>query len=239
MNLQLLSLTGADDRVLPQVLHKLSKRFNFVEWALLYSLEKEGKPRNPTAAWRESLLQYKGINVAAHLCGQAVFKEILDEVTRGKRIADLTRYGRVQLNINARNCDFTDAEVLTVYRVLHQAGLTLILQRHEGSQCVIDTFIEELDSDGYAKVDVLFDGSKGKGVRPTDWPSPLMFGEAPVFCGYAGGLGPDVLPDEFSRIMAAAGDGPFWIDMESGVRTGNEFDLYKVHNVLEYCAGKL
>lgn len=237
MSLKLVSLTGADDIVDPKALGRLSALYPFVEWAILYFPEKEGHPRNPSAEWREDLLAQELPNVAAHLCGIEVFRKILDSATAPGIIADLRRYQRIQLNINARNKDFSDEEVLKVYQVLHDAGLTLILQYHQGSQDVIESFIGALAMpmpDGAQRVGILFDASKGKGQSPEAWPRPL-----PVFfCGYAGGLGPDVLRNEFHKIEKSAhtdGVVPFWIDMETGIRTDNQFDLDKAMQVLSFC----
>ena len=55
------------------------------------------------------------------------------------------------------------------------------------------------------------------------------------FCGYAGGLTPENF--EANAMEIAARDGgthrPFWMDIESGVRTENQFDLAKVEVILK------
>ena len=59
MPLNIVSITGADDKVLPAELAALSARYTnpiTPEWAILYFPEKEGTPRNPSAAWREAFL---------------------------------------------------------------------------------------------------------------------------------------------------------------------------------------
>lgn len=236
MSLELVSLTGADDMVSPEALATISAKHPFVEWAILYFPEKEGTPRNPSAAWREAFLALDIPYTAAHLCGTQVFRELLDHQAAPARIADLARYRRIQLNINARRLEFTEEEVLAVYRTLHGAGLRLILQYHEASKRVVDLFLYDLDEDGMKRVDILFDASKGTGQRPDDWPTPHRFN---LFCGYAGGLGPDVLEAELPKIKAAVAqsrrDLPYWIDMESGIRTDNAFDLEKAGHVLAFC----
>ena len=217
MSLELVSLTGADDRVAPEALAALSAQYPFVEWAILYFPEKEDTPRNPSALWRENFLSLGLPYTAAHLCGTQVFRELLTPGEAPVRIADLSRYRRIQLNINARRPEFTDEEVLTIYRKLHGAGLRLILQHHAGSEQVIEKFLYDLDEEGLKRVDILFDASKGTGQRPDAWPSPHRFN---LFCGYAGGLGPDVLATELQKIKAAVArssrDLPYWIDMRRG-----------------------
>ncbi len=233
MSLELVSLTGADDRVAPASLAALSAEYPFAEWAILYFPEKDGTPRNPSAPWREKFLALDLPYTAAHLCGSRVFHALLDPELAHSVISDLSRYRRIQLNINARRPEFTDEEVLAIYRTLHQAGLRVILQHHAGSERVIEQFLYDLDEDGMKRVDILFDASKGTGQRPDAWPAPHRFN---LFCGYAGGLGPDALEVELPKIKAAVAqsrrDLPFWIDMESGIRTENTFDLEKVGKVL-------
>lgn len=238
MSLELVSLTGADDCVAPEALAALSAQYPFAEWAILYFPEKDGTPRNPSAPWREKFLALDLPYTAAHLCGTRVFHALLDPELAQSVISDLSRYRRIQLNINARRQDFTDEEVLAIYRTLHQAGLRLILQHHAGSERVIEQFLYDLDEEGMKRVDILFDASKGTGQRPDAWPAPHRFN---LFCGYAGGLGPDVLEAELPKIKAAVAqaqsrrDLPYWIDMESGIRTENAFDLEKAERVLALC----
>lgn len=238
MSLELVSLTGADDLVEPSALSALSAQYPFVEWAILLFPEREHTPRNPSALWRENFLSLGLPYSAAHLCGSQVFRELLTPgEAQQARIADLSRYRRIQLNINARRPEFTDEEVLAIYRTLHAAGLRLILQYHPASELVIEKFLYDLDEEGMKRVDILFDASRGTGLRPDAWPAPHRFN---LFCGYAGGLGPDVLEAELPKIKAAATtrhrrDLPYWIDMESGIRTDNTFDLKKVEQVLAHC----
>lgn len=233
MSFELASLTGADDLVTPDSLAAISAKYPFVEWAILYFPEKEGTPRNPSASWREDFLAIGLPYSAAHLCGTQVFRDLLRPETAQTRIVDLARYHRIQVNINARRQDFTDEQVLEVYRTLHEAGLKLILQYHAASEQVIERFLSELDEEGLRRVGILFDASKGTGQRPLFWPAPHRFN---LSCGYAGGLGPDILETELPKIKTAIAqverDVPFWVDMESGLRTNNTFDLEKVDMVL-------
>jgi len=239
MLLQLVSFTGADDKVSPDALAAITRRAALpVEWGILYYPELEGAARVPGTAWRERFLALGLPHSAVHLCGVQVFREILDASTAPARITDLKRYARVQLNINARGVQFTPAEVLAVYGTLHQAGLSLILQYNDDSKTLIDQFVAQLNHEGLSRIHVLFDGSKGLGQRPAAWSASVSFKGHALFCGYAGGLGPDVVAAELPKIAAAAQAGsnaPYWIDMETGVRTDDVFDLAKVETVLARC----
>jgi hypothetical protein len=57
--------------------------------------------------------------------------------------------------------------------------------------------------------------------------------EKAPFCGYADGLNPDNIGVALPAIAACVPEGqPYWIDMESGVRTDDRFDLDKCELVL-------
>ena len=57
----------------------------------------------------------------------------------------------------------------------------------------------------------------------------------PLYCGYAGGLGPDSLEEQLPKIAEAASEARIWIDMETRVRSDDDqqFDLKKVRRCLE------
>jgi len=79
---------------------------------------------------------------------------------------------------------------------------------------------------------ILFDASGGHGVSPEYWPAHLP----DKSCGYAGGLGPDNLARELPRIQEAAGQGPYWIDMEGKLRNeADRFDLARARLCLAAC----
>ena len=69
----------------------------------------------------------------------------------------------------------------------------------------------------------------GRGAAPPSWPKA----REGAFCGYAGGLNPDIIGVTLPVIAACVPAGqPYWIDMESGVRTDDRFDLDKCEFVM-------
>lgn len=72
---------------------------------------------------------------------------------------------------------------------------------------------------------LLFDPSGGRGIGGHAWPSP----PPATRMGYAGGIGPDNIEQVLDQVAPL---GAAWIDMESGVRTDDRFDLDKVREVL-------
>lgn len=239
---QFVSLTGADDNVPIESLWRverdaLARGYARPEWALLYLPEKEGAARVPSAAWRERFLGANLTRTAAHLCGERVFRDLL--AGRGAHLAHLRRYGRLQLNINARERLFSDQEVCNLYDRLLGEGCRLILQYHSTTALLIERYLEHRPP-ALGRCAVLFDGSRGKGLVPQGWAPPLTLKAGQVMCGYAGGLSPQTVVQALEGINGARAGAPvtrFWIDMESGLRTpGNEFDVGKAAEVLRLVA---
>ena len=51
--------------------------------------------------------------------------------------------------------------------------------------------------------------------------------------GYAGGLNPDNIEETLEKLFNDENVGDFWVDMETGCRTDEKFDLGKVVKVLK------
>jgi phosphoribosylanthranilate isomerase len=220
MTLKYISITGADDQVDIGELVRLSREFPLVEWAILYYPNRTGENRNPSAAWRsEFLARCDFANKAAHLCATAVPSFVAEGLDFEP---ELRQFQRIQLNFTRERLTEERLPQL-VSRVRRESGTAFMTQDNEKNTGVADLFA------GVANHQILFDASAGHGVSPDQWPVPV----AGKFCGYAGGLSPANIEFELDRIQRAAGGQPYWIDMESGVRTDNQFDLEKVGLVLE------
>ena len=82
-------------------------------------------------------------------------------------------------------------------------------------------------------VSVLLDASGGQGI---DTPIKVLPNAGnPFKVGYAGGFNPENVADKLRYLLTNDEVGDFWIDMESGVRTDDWFDLDKVRRVLAIC----
>lgn len=223
--LRRVSLTGADNAVSIEELCLLTQQYRRVEWALLYVPHAEGRPRNPTRTWRETFFNAKLPGYSAvHLCGRRAFEELL----AGELPEELLKTNRLQLNINARQRDFTDDEVRAVFDKALHLGPDVILQYHADSAPLIEEAVANCPAELRSRLHVLMDASRGTGVEPVSWGAPSSL--AQVFCGYAGGLGPDNVVRVATQLNAL--NLPYWLDMESGIRTDNQFDLTKARAVL-------
>jgi hypothetical protein len=228
MTLTRVTITGADDEVNPADLALLSREFPFVEWAVLCSRKRAGTPRYPSERWMqrfaEVFRQEPNAHVAAHLCGQMADDTLSGD---GRVVSWLQRFGvfdRVQVNgFRHANEDLNELVELS-------ANLEWILQVRDRESVAAACYMGGCFYYSPGRVSMLWDASGGRGVFELNWPSEPM----PIPIGFAGGIGPDTV----AAVLAALGDGrgDFWIDMESGVRTDDHFDLTKVRKVLETAA---
>jgi len=234
MPLTRVSITGADDTVRPSDLVELSREFPFVEWGILFSESLAGSARYPTKDWRQAFVAIANthkLQLAAHLCGK-----IAREMESGAETLWLPMpFQRVQLNGYAGGDLDTPSH--------HRLGVTFILQARGLSDFVrfslraadlnasTETGIDRMPWSKRSTASVLFDPSSGTGTPPTtQW--PIQRTEVPT--GYAGGIRPSNVRTVLGDLPPSAT--PVWIDMESGVRTNNVFDLARVRQVLEACA---
>ena len=152
---------------------------------------------------------------AIHLCGKysrAVNKGDFDEV-----LPLVDGFGRVQ--VNARTKDYDPPNVALF---AEKFGNQVVVQVRSKDQA------EEWTK--FKNIQCLFDTSGGRGkVSINEWPEPYF---KHVLCGYAGGLGPLNI-NQAPEFVERYPDHRIWLDMETGVRTNDWFDLRKVYKVCE------
>jgi len=232
MNLKRVTITGADDSVKQDDLLELTKRYPFVEWGILLSKNAEGGyARFPTREWINNLvtgyehLKYKP-QLCGHLCGRWVRDVCAGLWTFVDDRPDFCNYfGRFQLNFHAyRHKIEPDRFLMGIKEAWGENAPQLIFQ----SDGVNEDLLIDAREAGVDAVS-LFDLSGGAGILPEEWPKPTYRG----FAGYAGGLSPENLQEQLEKIDEICGDNPIWIDVETGVRTKEIFDLGKVTEFLE------
>lgn len=218
MNLRFISLTGADDRTTVQELETLSEKYPLFECALLIFPEAHSTDRNPTVDWRKNIYKSSVKNRAIHLCGTSI-----DQFAAQDKyiMQDINNVQRVQINLQPRWASEKLYEKL-VKVVEKNSHIEFITQYNEQNKPYFH-YWKEVANHSY-----LFDNSLGKGISPNSWLKPV----SDKSCGYAGGINPDNIIENLSKIFSGVNDKPFWIDMESGVRSDNKFDLKKCDNVL-------
>lgn len=179
-----------------------------------------------------------------HLCDKGFYDRLLaSSIETQPSYPTLKRLiqGRsLQVNINARSIEYIDEEVVRVYRELVRTN-PVILQQHKGTQRAIDMFLQELQdlNADLSGISILQDASRGKGVVTDSWRAPMKVGGYTLSTGFAGGVGPENIDEMLDRLLRVTEGSEMehgWIDMESGVRTSNVFDLRRVTQVLERVA---
>lgn len=233
MELDRVTITGADDSVKVSDMVELNKKYPFVEWGILLSSSREGQPRYPSLEWMRSLEQVHRrwqMVLSGHLCGQWV-----RSLCRGNRRFESERselvgmFQRVQINFHGDPHDVDGEKFVTALKKWDGGEVQFIFQFDDVNNAVMAKAVE-------AGVDVapLFDTSGGAGIYPAEgWPA--HFGD---YCGYAGGLHPDKIGDQLMDIDAAVGPKKrAWVDVETHVRSEDDLrlDLNKVDAFLAKC----
>lgn len=226
------TFTGVDVHTDIDRLQDLSARFP-VEWGVLIS-EKwsgaDGALRYPQVDWIQNLYD-KGLNLSLHLCNGLAYD--FAKVTAGlpvvSSVVDLHQFQRVQINYHV-----TLEQLASAVRNFHGSVIAQLFD--EKTILKIDPLLA-LPNDAH-RVHLLWDGSGGAGVLPGHWPEPEGGFFHRTIYGWAGGLGPDTVPDHLPRIAKAAQHpkvDAWYIDMESWVRRrdNDHFDLDACEKVLQ------
>lgn len=208
-----ITFTGADANTCRERMRLLSSLYP-IEWGVLLSPSKQGiDPRFPAGeALRELRRMANTVRMSAHLCGGYARAAMDGEPVETP--IDLWAFDRVQVNHTAPNA----ASLVRFQKRAEVGGII--------AQCRGRTF------PAGTRVHWLFDCSGGRGERAKFWPPHPGDG---ITVGYAGGITPDNVLDVLEEIASA---GPYWVDMETGVRTAEAFDLDKVEAVCRAVYGE-
>ncbi len=226
MKVKYCTITGADDQVDPIDLIRLSKKYNHAEWGILYSLNHQGTARYPSMGWIKNFIglcmdEPRTINASLHLCGESVFKFL----ARNPETVNLSRYfTRVQLN---KPFKVEGTIIRQLFKCIDEQRSPVVLQVNSGNR---DLWMHLHSLDNFQ---VLFDESRGNGIKAHEYPTPFRN----TLCGYAGGLGPCNLAETLRQLRVKAQDREITVDMESGVRLDNRFNLSRAEMCLQIIQG--
>ena len=209
-----LTLTGADEHTSLYALLPFAAE-NDIEMGLLYTVDPEGRPRYPSRDWlartlNEIATYAPNARLALHVCGRRAQAQLF-----AGDLADLTaRPQRIQVN-----------GVLTAQEVeqvcARYPSKTLITQ-HTKANLPLATAVKS------ANHALLVDGSGGQGVVPDIWSAPIAPRKT---IGFAGGLTAENLGVHLPRIRRLVQPGA-WIDMESGLRRDDWFDVHRAEQAV-------
>ena len=233
MRLKHITFTGIDARTDIKALQEIQHQYPIAEFGVLTSYhwyENGNRYLDPQII---NTLRDAGLHLALHVCGQAAHDatigrwDLIDKLTW----SNLDLFDRVQLNIANRTDNPT-----TLSKRARIVGQEVIIQQHDRNNMTIyeATFKKFLyKKDRYNRTfTVLLDASGGQGI---DTPIEVAPPFSATKVGYAGGINPDNVADKLAYLLEHTVVGDFWIDMESGVRTGDWFDIDKVRRVLATC----
>ena len=224
MKLQHITFTGIDGKTDLVELWKLQQQYPIAEFGVLVAKNwRENGNRYFNPSYLDAL-ESRGLNLSAHLCGSIARAAVRGDFGpfREWAIAYPYIFNRCQLNIATSKENPDSFKLCCGDTLLFDE---IILQQKSVEDCPL--WIGSPASD---YVTVLFDASGGQGI---DTPIKVM----PVIhkVGYAGGISPENVAEKLTYLLQNPDVGDFWIDMESGVRTDDWFDIDKVRKVLEIC----
>ena len=220
--LRQITFTGIGTDTDLKTLKEIQDEYPLVEWGVLLSKNwQENGPRffDPSQL---NNLRWQGLNLSCHLCGSAARAVVSEnwepafEVTRGM----FGLFQRCQVNISMEQPN----DQTQYMRPPIDLSELIIQQKSAGAMNIFNAIKNR------TKMSVLLDASGGRGI---DTPvKPLNIPGLKV--GYAGGLNPENVGEKLEYLMENV-EGEFWIDMESGVRTDDRFDIDKCVSVLQTC----
>jgi hypothetical protein len=155
--------------------------------------------------------------VSVHLCGERARR-----VMGGGHLVLPLGVKRVQLN------GFSDYRLPILLCAERAPEVEFILQ------CNTLDAIEHVGELRHRNPNVVALWDLSGGTGKDDWSLLPM----PGFCGYAGGITEHNVVEKINDVLMAndipaLADNTFWIDLESGARTDDKFDVDKVRRILE------
>lgn len=222
MKLQHITFTGIDGKTDLGRLWEIQQEYPIAEFGVLVAKNwRENGNRYFNPSYLDAL-EGRGLNLSAHLCGsiaRAAVRGDFEPLRDWARFFPFFIFNRCQLNIA------TSKENPDSFELCEDAFLfdEIILQQRSVEDC--DLYLK---SNTNEHVTMLLDASGGEGI---DTPLIAFAGKK---IGYAGGISPENVAEKLTYLYEHT-EGDFWIDMESGVRTNDWFDLDKVVKVLESC----
>jgi phosphoribosylanthranilate isomerase len=231
--LDLVSFVGVDKSTTQESLHKYSRlldqlnlihhTFN-VELGFLYSEGRAGlQPRYPDFQFIDDSLYslcYSPFRTSIHLCGKEAIDKFFNKDTKLLEVCALAN--RVQLNMNMDSYDVNEL----VDKITEMSkDFTLIIQDNKSKKELVDSLNKLIPfKSDLSNVNFLYDASGGIGREIKDVKPVHKLN----YTGYAGGINPYNVLDILKTIQYHNDTGAsYYIDMESGIRTDDKFDVNK------------
>lgn len=228
MKLKHITFTGLDANTSVSDLVEIQKKYPIAEFGVLMSKNWETNGnRYPNPELVQRFLD-QGLNLSAHLCGhlaREAYKGYLELVMSIYHAFEHPDFKRVQLNVSPYENIYLQADTLKL-----KVDKEFIIQQRSPTLLYSQAFNRFEEKNPNTKVTMLVDPSGGRGI---DEGLDIIATDRKI--GYAGGINEDNVEDKLRTLMSLDTVNEFWIDMESGVRTNDWFDLDKVVRILEKC----
>lgn len=233
-NLNLVSFVGVDSSTNLQDIKNLvdanTNESFYLEFGVLYSETRQGTdPRYPLLKDINSITKFlydELIYCSIHLCGYEAISKFLE---KDAEVMDLVKYAdRIQLNINLDKFDINEL-ALEIANLSIDSNIKLkniIIQVNKSKKPLIDLIKKFRVL--YSNINFLYDASGGYG-RTIEIIQPV---DEEYYTGYAGGINPDNVVNIVKKIDAV-NDKSYYIDMESGIRTNDIFDIKKCIKIVQ------
>lgn len=221
MKIDQVTITGADDATAISSLVDMHQIYPFVEWGILFSKNKQGTSRYPQLINAISFGQ-KSMPMSAHLCG-GYARDIMEKGDFSFISTLPDSFQRVQINYNFDRGNLWEFAPVVEYAEKNPERAIIIQWNNSNRKWLYATVEDGLP----ANIHYLYDSSGGRGVSIKNIQDPL-----PNYTGYSGGICPDNIEEIIKGIENNETEKTVWIDMESGVRTNDKFDMEKVRDVL-------
>lgn len=132
---------------------------------------------------------------------------------------------RIQLNMPQKTADNFNAQKLKNL-IEYYEDKEFIIQYNARTQ----NAVQQLHKIG-ANFSLLFDASGGRGESPKSWQKPVY----PYFHyqGYSGGMSPENVADNLTKISRVAGAHDIWIDAEGKLKTDDKFDVARAKQYIQ------
>ena len=229
MSIHRLGFCGIDDEVNHEDIISLTKTCAIIEWGVLFHPRLSGTARYPSMDWvqKTTTILHRAqpnIHLAAHICGGYVMDLLNAKKTILDTIINEFRFKRIQINpTKANDVIITDYNIAATNLLSVIAGYPkteFIIQRnHETLK--LCSLIETTE---LKNVSFLYDASCGFGIYDIHL---IEKKNTTKKYGFAGGINPENIGEVLNKIKESQLPTNIWIDMETGIRTINHFDMKK------------
>lgn len=224
MRLKAVTFTGIDDRTNLRAVEELSREFPFVEWGILLSVSKTGCDNRYPDLGTLYKISKMDVNKSVHLCGTLARDAAGGELRPFEYATRMMgSVNRVQVNLG-NALDSHKSAYRNFERASQMFHIFVIMQ----CPSFFTPTVQKAAPGAYASgVQFFHDASGGRGISGEFDTPPNT-----DFVGFAGGITPENVVQKLEQIAALNCPNPYWIDIETGVRTGDYLDLGKVESIL-------